>query len=163
MPTTRQKTTVAAIAGLSLLGVVTGCSSAADAVDGAASTPASTLSSGAAADPTTSASEADGSSAAAGYKDGSYTATGSYTSPGGAEEVKVQLTLANDIVTAVTVTPESTNPNGKKYQGEFAQGISAVVVGVNIDSLKVSKVAGSSLTSAGFNDAVNQIKTDATE
>jgi hypothetical protein len=64
-------------------------------------------------------------------------------------------------VTAVTVTPESTNPNGKKYQGEFADGIAAEVVGKSLNELKVSKVAGSSLTSGGFNDAVDKIKADA--
>lgn len=157
MPTTTQKTTVAAIAGLSLLGIVTGCSSAAEVVDDSSATTTKTTQTAA----PTAAATSDAAAASSGYKDGSYTATGTYTSPGGSEHISVELTLANDVVTAVTVTPESTNPNGKKYQGEFAEGISAVVVGVDIDSLSVGKVAGSSLTSTGFNDAVSQIKSDA--
>ena len=40
-------------------------------------------------------------------------------------------------------------------------GVQALGVGVAIDDLNVSKVAGSSLTSGGFNDAVEQIKAEA--
>jgi hypothetical protein len=46
-------------------------------------------------------------------------------------------------------------------QGEFISGIAGVVVGKNIDSIKVDKVGGSSLTSGGFNAAVDAIKADA--
>lgn len=155
MITRHQKTAVTALAGLSLLGVVTGCSTGAGSSD-SGSTPAATLQSTSDAAPATSTPA--GSSA---YKDGEYKAEGEYTSPGGKETVGVSLTLAGDKVTAVTVTPESTNPNGKKYQGEFADGIAAEVVGKSLNELKVSKVAGSSLTSGGFNDAVDKIKADA--
>jgi hypothetical protein len=40
--------------------------------------------------------------------------------------------------------------------------VSGEVVGKSLDDIKVSKVAGSSLTSGGFNKAIEQIKTDAT-
>jgi len=159
MITRHQKTAVTALAGLSLLGVVTGCSAEAATTDSASTpvvTPTSTTESSTDAAPSTSVPA--GSFA---YKDGEYKAEGRYTSPGGKETVGVSLTLAGDVITAVTVTPESTNPNGKKYQGEFADGIAAVVVGKSIDDISVSKVAGSSLTSGGFNDAVDQIKADA--
>lgn len=159
MITRHQKTAVTALAGLSLLGVVTGCSTEPDSAD-VTSTPAATLQSTAeASDDTTESTEAAAASSA--YADGEYSAEGEYTSPGGKETIGVSLTLTGDVITAVTVTPESTNPNGKKYQGEFADGIAAVVVGKSIDDLEVSKVAGSSLTSGGFTDAVDQIKADA--
>lgn len=114
--------------------------------------------------PTTTSSPATGAAGAASgsYKDGTYQAEGSYTSPGGNEKVGVSLTLAGGVVTAVTVTPESENPTGQQYQGRFADGISGEVVGKQLDELKVSKVSGSSLTSGGFNDAVDAIKADAT-
>jgi uncharacterized protein with FMN-binding domain len=64
-------------------------------------------------------------------------------------------------VSAVTVTPEATNPNSVRYQTEFAEGISDEIVGQNIDDLEVDRVAGSSLTSGGFNEAVESIKADA--
>ena len=64
-------------------------------------------------------------------------------------------------VSDVKITPHPSNPNTRKFQGEFASGIQAQVVGKKLDELKVSKVAGSSLTSGGFNRAVADIKTQA--
>ena len=108
--------------------------------------------------PASSASAGNGSST---YKDGTYSADGTYTSPNGQETVGVELTLAGDKVSAVNITVHPSNPNTKKFQGEFASGIAAQIVGKDIDDLNVSKVAGSSLTSGGFNDAVEQIKSQA--
>ena len=96
------------------------------------------------------------------YTDGSYDATASYQSPNGTETIDVELTLADNVITAVTVTGNGTSPDSQRYQGEFSSGIADVVVGKNIDEIQVDKVAGSSLTSGGFNDAVEQIKTEAT-
>lgn len=145
------------VAGLSLLGALAGCSStttAATTDDSAASSTDSGSSSSA-------SSSSSPSSSAGTYKDGSYTETGSYQSPAGNDSVKVEVTLKSNIVTAVTVTGEATNPTAKEYQGDFISGIQSVVVGKKIDDLKVSKVAGSSLTSTGFNAAIEKIKSDA--
>ena len=73
----------------------------------------------------------------------------------------VQLTLAAGKVSDVQITQHPSNPNTRKFQGQFAGGIAAQVVGRNIDELNVSKVAGSSLTSGGFNQAVAKIKSEA--
>ncbi|NED66077.1 calcium-binding protein, partial [Streptomyces sp. SID10244] len=54
-----------------------------------------------------------------------------------------------------------TKGTSKEFQGKFASGVDALVVGKNIDDLDVHKVSGSSLTSTGFNDAIDQIKTEA--
>jgi hypothetical protein len=139
--------------------LLAGCGGSDDASSSTASTAAE-----AAATTTTQAADGAAAESAAGtgtYADGTYEAEGSYQSPGGDETVKVSLTLQGDTVTAVKVTPESDNPNGKKFQGQFADGIADVVVGKKIDALQVSKVAGSSLTSGGFNQAVEKIEADA--
>ena len=73
----------------------------------------------------------------------------------------VQLTLSNGTVSAVEITQHPSNPNTRKFQGEFAGGIADQVVGKSLDEIKVSKVAGSSLTSGGFNQAVEEIKAQA--
>jgi len=104
-----------------------------------------------------------GGDTSATYADGTYTASGSYTAPSGQEEVEVELTLEGDTVTAVTVTPTATDRQAAGFQQQFADGISAEVVGKDIDSLDVSRVAGSSLTSGGFNAAVEAIKAEAVE
>jgi uncharacterized protein with FMN-binding domain len=73
----------------------------------------------------------------------------------------VELTLAGGTVTDVNITQHPSNPNTRKFQGEFAGGIAGQIVGKSIDELNVSKVAGSSLTSGGFNQAVEKIKQEA--
>ncbi|MFC9332362.1 MULTISPECIES: FMN-binding protein [Arthrobacter] len=148
-----RKTVFAGMAGLSLAGTVAGCAPSAQQ-PAAQETPQETQSSSA-------PSSATGSGSAAGYKDGTYSADGNYTSPNGTETVGVQLTLANGTVSAVEITQHPSNPNTRKFQGEFAGGIADQVVGKSLDEIKVSKVAGSSLTSGGFNQAVEAIKTQA--
>ena len=153
-----RKSVFAGIAGLSLAGTVAGCAPSATQ-----STPASTGSSspetsGAASPSGTSSSLASSGSV---YQDGTYSADGTYVSPNGTETVGVELTLASGKVTAVNITQHPSNPNTRKFQGEFAGGIAAQIVGKNIDELNVSKVAGSSLTSGGFSQAVEKIKAEA--
>ncbi|MBT2522823.1 hypothetical protein [Arthrobacter sp. ISL-28] len=143
----------AGMAGLSLAGTVAGCAPSAQETPSAASETAAPGSSALAS------SGAEGSGAS--YKDGTYTADGTYKSPNGTETVGVQLTLASGKVSAVDITQHPSNPNTRKFQGEFAGGIAEQVVGKSLDEIKVSKIAGSSLTSGGFNQAVEAIKTQA--
>jgi uncharacterized protein with FMN-binding domain len=151
-----RKSVFIGIAGLSLAGTVAGC--APSATQGATAVSADNSSAGATT-PSGAASSLAGSGSA--YQDGTYSADGTYVSPNGTETVGVELTLAAGTVTAVNITQHPTNPNTRKFQGEFAGGIASQVVGRSIDELKVSKVAGSSLTSGGFNQAVEKIKSEA--
>lgn len=97
----------------------------------------------------------------ASYKDGIYTQVGDYTSPGGAEQIDVKLTLKNGLVTEAEVTPKAERPYSVKWQGVFAANFKTLVVGKNIKDLNLGKVSGSSLTPKGFNDAVEKIKAEA--
>lgn len=139
---TENKTAVALFAGVTLVGALSGCSSPGTGA---------------------SASVADsGAQATSGdYADGTYTETGNYQSPNGTEQVDVTLTLESNTITDVSVVGFGESPNSKQFQGEFINGIAAEVVGKNIDELSVDKVAGSSLTSDGFNSAIEVIKADA--
>jgi uncharacterized protein with FMN-binding domain len=138
-------------AGIGLVGALAGCSASGGTASGSDDTNTSDTSSEAASSGDTSAS----------YKDGSYTEDGGYESPAGHQTVTVKLTLADDKVTAVVVTPHATDGTAKSYQAQFVSGISAEVVGKDIDKLNVSRVSGSSLTSGGFNAALKAIKADA--
>ncbi|MDQ4047152.1 MAG: FMN-binding protein [Actinomycetota bacterium] len=142
----------AGVAGLSLAGTVAGCAPSAQQSAAQENQPAAT---GAA-----SSSSASGSGSGT-YKDGTYSADGNYRSPNGTETVGVQLTLSNGTVSAVEITQHPSNPKTRRFQGEFAGGIAEQVVGKSLDEIKVSKVAGSSLTSGGFNQAVEEIKAQA--
>jgi uncharacterized protein with FMN-binding domain len=148
------RTLYAGIAGLSLAGTVAGCAPSA-----AEAPPANGANGNASAAPSGGSTALAGSGGS--YKDGTYSADGNYVSPNGTETVGVQLTLAAGRVTDVQITQHPSNPNTRKFQGEFAGGIAAQVVGKNLDELNVSKVAGSSLTSGGFNQAVGKIKSEA--
>ncbi|HET8884228.1 MAG TPA: FMN-binding protein [Candidatus Saccharimonadales bacterium] len=109
----------------------------------------------------TSSPKQDTQTTTAEYQDGTYTATGEYFSPGGRESITVSVTLDNGEITESTVTPHAESGEAKDFQERFASGYKEFVTGKNIDEVSVSRVAGSSLTSGGFNDALEQIKDDA--
>jgi uncharacterized protein with FMN-binding domain len=142
----RTKTAIAAFAGLSVVGALAGCSATPVAsADGSGS--------GSGGGATTTSNKS--------YKDGSYTEAGSYVSPGGTEHISVTLTLASNVITAIKVTTVKADPTATGYEQLFEGGISAATVGKNINTLNIGVVAGSSLTSMGFNRALATIKADA--
>lgn len=112
---------------------------------------------------TTDSTEQTSSTAdtSASYTDGEYTATGSYSTPGGSEDITVTLTLSGDVVTKVTADGSATSGNSATYQKQFLSGYEEYVVGKDVDTISLSRVSGSSLTSAGFNKAVEAIRDDA--
>ncbi len=145
---TNSKTAVAVVAGLTLVGALAGCAPTATGED--------------TAQPDTTETDAPSTdTSGGGYTDGTYTEAGSYQAPSGTETVDVTVTLEGDIITDVQVVGEATDPQAKLHQGEFSSGIAAIVVGKNIDEISVDKVGGSSLTSGGFNEAIDLIKADA--
>jgi uncharacterized protein with FMN-binding domain len=163
----RGKRVLNTLAAVSLLGVA-GCAGTqaapaeepAGETSSSAAAPASEAPAEAAPAPSAAASAAP-EAAAQTYKDGEYTQVGSYVSPGGTEEIGVSLTLEKDVVTAVATQPMPSNPTAKLYQERFSGGIQDEIVGKKLDELKVDKVAGSSLTSGGFAEATDLIKSEA--
>lgn len=147
LPAHKKMLSAAAAASVMLLTAACGSSGSDDASD----TPSSS---------STSASSDDSSDAST-FKDGDYEAEASYSNPAGESKVKVELKLASNKISDVTVTPEATNATSKQFQEKFAGGIRDEVVGKSLDELNVSKVAGSSLTATGFNAAIDDIKADA--
>ena len=143
-----------ALLGVAGLFVLAGCSGTADAetpTDGATTPDASSSSS----------SSSSGGDATGTYADGTYTAEGSYQTPETVETISVTMTLADGVVTDVEVSGDPQAPESKQYQGQFIGGIAEEVDGKALDELDVSRVAGSSLTSGGFNKAVEAIKEQA--
>ena len=143
----------AAVAGLAGILVLAGCSAETDASE---ETPA------AATSESSSTSTARTTAASTGkYADGTYTASGSYQTPETVETISLTLPLGTNVITEVNVIGDPQARETQQYQGQFIGGISDVVVGKNIDEISVSRVAGSSLTSKGFNSAVDKIKSEA--
>jgi uncharacterized protein with FMN-binding domain len=152
--TSTTKYPIALIAGLSLVGALAGCSAPATDTGGSNSGGSDSGGSDTGSSPDAPAED---------YADGTYTASGDYSAPSGTETVEVTITLADNIITGIEVVGDATDPEARLHQGEFIDGIQDVVVGKNIDEIQVDKVGGSSLTSGGFNRAVDAIKADAAE
>ena len=98
---------------------------------------------------------------ASSFKDGIYSTTGNYVSPAGPETIDVTLTVEGEIVTAASVKTNATNPVSTKMQAAFIDGYSPLVVGKKLSELSLSKVSGASLTTNGFNEALVEIRTQA--
>jgi len=95
------------------------------------------------------------------YKNGTYTANGSYSTPEGQVAINVSVTLVNDIITDSNVTSVSGERTSIRYQNNFISAYKQYVIGKNIASVRMSKISGSSLTPIGFNNALATIKAQA--
>jgi uncharacterized protein with FMN-binding domain len=94
------------------------------------------------------------------YADGVYTATGQYG--GLPSSLTVRVRLVRGMVARVEVGTPAKDPTSLGYQKRFAAAVPAVVVGRQIDQVKVGKLAGASGCPDGFNAAIAKIRTQAT-
>lgn len=94
------------------------------------------------------------------YTDGEYTVEGIY---GGSKSIIVKLQLDDDAIKDVEVTPNTKISNSLRLQELFAEAVPEVVVGRPIDEVHLDKLAGSSKTTQGFNDALEKIKAEASK
>jgi hypothetical protein len=164
MAHTLRRHTLALLSGVSVVVAVAACGNADAATEDTGTTQQESTTGGSTGSTDsgyTGTGTSDEAASGTTYTDGTYTAEGSYSSPGGTEAIEVEITVADDVVTAVTVTPEATAGNAARFQKEFASGIADEVVGQALEGLSVDKVSGSSLTGDGFNAALDQIRTDA--
>lgn len=95
------------------------------------------------------------------YADGEYTAEGLYS--GGSKSIIVKLELDSDAIKHIEVTPNTTIKMSLGLQKRFAEAVPNVVVGRTIDEVHLDKLAGSSRTTQGFNDALEKIKSEASQ
>ncbi len=112
--------------------------------------------------PSTSPSTSTEATASASeFKDGTYSADGSYQTPGGRESIGVTVTLKSGVITYATVEQHATAGEAEEYQSKFAGAFRSQVVGKKIDEVSLSRIAGSSLTPNGFNNAITEIESKA--
>lgn len=95
------------------------------------------------------------------YTDGSYTTSVTYFTPMQSEyHLDVTLTLASDVVVDANIVYSNgaeKDPNAQRFEAAYQ----AEVIGMDIDSLNLSRVGGASLTTGAFNDALAKIKVQA--
>lgn len=150
-----------ALVGVAGALALSGCAATADAADTDASTAPSTEVSTQPSAEASAAPSSDAGASASVYSDGTYTASGAYQTPSTVEEIEVTITLEGDVITAVEVVGDPSVPESRENQAKFIGGIADAVVGQKIDDIAVTKVAGSSLTSGGFNQALEEIRSEA--
>lgn len=95
------------------------------------------------------------------YRDGTYGVVGHYETPGGSETLGVTIALKAGLVTNAAVTVEAKSPTARQFQDQFTSRYSTQVVARKLSTVEVSRVAGASLTSVGFNRAIAQIRSAA--
>jgi hypothetical protein len=95
------------------------------------------------------------------YKNGTYSATGSYSTPENTESISISVTIENDVITAASAQNTAKDRESKEYQADFISGYKAKVIGKALASLNLGNVSGSSLTPIGFNNAIAKIRTQA--
>lgn len=137
-----------ALVGISVTAAIAGC---ADTGTDSASSPSASNS--------TSAAPSRSPSNRGPYEDGEYTVDGEYGTRG--SSIGVAITLEDDAITTVDVTPHATDETSLALQRRFADAVPALVVGRDIDDVRLDRVAGNSHTPAGFNDALEKIKAEA--
>lgn len=95
------------------------------------------------------------------YKDGTYTGTGSYQTPQDMESISVTITIKNNVINDARISQAATSRDSAEYQSIFSSNFKPQVVGKSVNEVRLSRVSGSSLTSAGFNEALDAIKAQA--
>lgn len=154
---------VGSAAAVAVLAPLTGCGSVEDGGNGASAPPSSSRSSSPSAGPSSAAASLDAPSpSGTDYADGTYTARGYY---GGAPSyMTFTVTLDDGVITDVEseLMPDN-NETSRGYQERFAAALPDEVVGKSVEEVEVGKLAGSSSCGDGFNDALEQIREQASE
>lgn len=98
------------------------------------------------------------------YNDGSYTSQVTYPLPnGGSHFIVVNVTLEADAVTDLVLSYDGENGSASsRSQTRFSETINPFVLTKDLDEITaLSRVGGSSLTTDAFNEALGNIKADA--
>lgn len=98
------------------------------------------------------------------YEDGEYEATADYTVPNGTQySVQVAMSISDDVVTDVQVffDDKESGQTSTGMQEAFYGAFGEEVIGQNLSEVNLSRVGGASLTSQAFNDAVVDIRAQA--
>ena len=116
------------------------------------STPTSTSESTGAAGATTTSS----------YKDGTYTATASYSVPRGEQNsIAAEVTVADGKIVSVKTTDNYSDHESAMYISGFESSVNSSASGQSLATYSPSRIGGASLTTAAFGDALDTIRSQA--
>jgi uncharacterized protein with FMN-binding domain len=95
------------------------------------------------------------------YKDGIYSSTSSFETPGDNADITVKVLLQNGVITDTETSVSSGSRESRYYASEFVNSYKSLVVGKSLADIRLSRVSGASLTTQGFNQAITLIQTQA--
>ena len=148
------KTSALATAGVALALSLSGCSDAGSPSDAATRTPDTATTT-----PESNVTTTSSPPAAGRFADGEYSATGWYGSLPSHHDVT--LTIEGGAITEVEITTPAEDETSLGYQQRFAAALPKAVIGKDVATLSVDRLAGSSGCSEGFMDALAKIKEEA--
>lgn len=95
------------------------------------------------------------------YKDGAYSASVNYFTPDGQEPLTVKVTLAGNTITDSSVSTTPISREGQQYFDRFDSYYKSQVIGQKVSDVSLNRVAGASLTTDAFNQALQKIMQNA--
>ncbi len=96
------------------------------------------------------------------YKDGSYSATMSYTVPHGQQNsIDTTVTVSDGKITAVSVNDTTNDRESEMYIASFENSLDSDAVGQSLASYSPNRIGGASLTTYAFTQALDTIRSDA--
>ena len=88
-----------------------------------------------------------------------YTTEVTYLTPAGQEKHTLIITVVENMITEFAMTVQTTDPVSKKYQTDFTKSINELIATQPITQIaNLDAVAGASLTTKAFTDALSQLK-----
>ena len=88
-----------------------------------------------------------------------YTTEVTYLTPAGQEKHTLTITVVENMITEFAMTVQTTDPVSKKYQTDFTKSINELIATQPITQIaNLDAVAGASLTTKAFTDALSQLK-----
>jgi len=90
-----------------------------------------------------------------------FTTTASYDIPKGTESNTFSLVINDGVIKSIEIGITADNKASLKYQKDFADNISSLIVGKKISELKsIDRVSGASLTTNAFNEAISRLQSE---
>ena len=96
------------------------------------------------------------------FKDGTYTVEDAYFVMAGlSEPMRTTITLDDGIITDASVAFDTQDIHSEYHQRDFVAVYKSEVIGANITDVPFSRIGGASLTTGGFNDALQKVMNQA--
>lgn len=96
-----------------------------------------------------------------GYNDGTYSVTADYYTPEDTDTIKVTMAVQNGVITDVDSTTTTSSRESRQYDSSFLNSYKSYVIGKSLKDLNLNRVSGASLTTEGFNNALDMIRQQA--